>query len=161
MSPTMSWPRCRGSGQTHRLLARPEQRRGLSDRRADAAGPSRHDVDALRTFRSTRRRQCPPQISGRTGDDHAGADPRRGLALQRSAGGRYLTPPSRAATSAPWPAESQDPRRHGKDDCPAASNVTLRGQAATMSRLRSAVRRPALAHRADLSGDRGEFPVLA
>ena len=79
-----------GSGQVHpNFWLNTRERRVLSDRRADAAIPHRHDVGSCqRSDHVGGNRDA--AISGRPRADHAGAEPRRRLALQRPAGHRYL-----------------------------------------------------------------------
>ena len=79
-----------GSGQvTAEFLAEHPERRLLPDRRADAAISHRHDFGPRQPAGHVVGNED-AAISRRPRANHAGAEPRRGLALQRAAGDRHL-----------------------------------------------------------------------
>ena len=71
------------------FLAEHRERRLLSDRRADAAIPHRHDVGPRQRADHVGG-DADAAISGRACANHAGAEPGRRFALQRAAGHRHL-----------------------------------------------------------------------
>ena len=143
------------------LLAQSRERRVLSDRDADAAISGRFAQRAAKHCRSPAA-GAPPQMLGGLANITRD-DVRRGrVALRHPADGRTSTPPRRAAIWARSPPTSSsviDETAQGR--AARARPSILRGQVADHEQrlLRAAVR-PARRDRADLSADRGEFPVL-
>ena len=142
------------------FLAQPGERRLLSDRRADAAIPGRHLVRPCQHADHFGGHQG-AAIPRRPRDHDAGPKSRGGLALQRAAGDRHLR---RGAGPRPRRGVGRHRQHLAGDAQGRAARLPSRDRRAGADhgeRLQSALFRARRRHRAHLSGDRGQFPVVA